>query len=138
MNRLQSIAREPSISELGMGTMNSSEQILRGRERRASFARASAVAFAIAAFACGQQSASAGPREQAERMYGRLTGTRPSPALLTALEAEVGGGSYNERVAAAEFMLDPSVDETAHECEGRHAGRVLADPRNVRGTSSPR
>jgi hypothetical protein len=89
-----------------MGTMNSSEQILRGRERRASFAKASAVAFAIAAFACGQQSAIAGPREQAERMYGRLTGTRPSPALLTALEAEVGGGSYNERVAAAEFMLD--------------------------------
>ncbi|MGH8177083.1 MAG: hypothetical protein ACREV5_12555 [Steroidobacter sp.] len=91
--------------------MNSRQQTLRNTARRVSLAKASALAFAIAAFACGQQDAVAGPREQAKRMYDRLTGTPPSPALLMTLETEAGGGSYAERVSAAMFILD---DAQAH------------------------
>jgi hypothetical protein len=67
-------------------------------------AKAVALAFAIAAFAPVQQAAVAGPREQAKRMYDRLTGTPPSPALLTDLETRVQG----DPLAAALYMMDAS------------------------------
>ena len=50
----------------------------------------------------------AGPREQAKRMYDRLTGTPPSPALLTTLEARV---TSNGLVDTAMFIID---DAQAH------------------------
>ena len=46
----------------------------------------------------------AGPREQAKRMYDRLTGTPPSPALLDELEARVAAN----RVDGAMYILDPA------------------------------
>lgn len=51
--------------------------------------KAIAVALAVASFACAQQEAHAGPREQAKRMYDRLTGTPPSQAVLDALTTQV-------------------------------------------------
>ena len=60
-----------------------------GPARRATLAKAVALVLAIVSFASVQPSAVAGPREQAKRMYDRLTGTPPSPALLTDLEARV-------------------------------------------------
>jgi hypothetical protein len=72
--------------------------------RRGAMAKAAAVAIAIAAFASGQQAA-AGPREEAKRMYDRLTGTPPSPALLNTLEARVNANGLAD---TALFIMDPS------------------------------
>ncbi len=52
--------------------------------------------------AAGQ--AEAGAREQAKRMYERLTGTAPTAALLDELEARVQA----DPVAAALYMIDPT------------------------------
>ena len=46
----------------------------------------------------------AGNRERAKRMYDRLTGTPPSPALLDDLETRVG----SDPVQAALYILDPA------------------------------
>jgi hypothetical protein len=90
--------------------MNSTQHRKRVDPRRRSFGHAAAaMALALTVFASGQQAAHAGPREQAKRLYDRLTGTPPSPALLTTLENEVGGGSQSELVNAAMFIMDDSA-----------------------------
>jgi hypothetical protein len=63
---------------------------------------------AVATLALGQQ-ASAGPREQAHRMYQRLTGTSPSELLLNDLESRVGTGSTAELEATATYILNPTL-----------------------------
>jgi hypothetical protein len=65
-------------------------------------ATAAAWGVALAVLASGQQ-ALAGPREQARRMYDRLTGTPPSPALLTQLENQVNTEGL---VNTALFIMD--------------------------------
>jgi hypothetical protein len=72
------------------------------KHRSSPLAKAAALGVALALLASGQQ-ALAGPREQARRMYDRLTGTPPSPALLTELETKV---TNDGTVAAALYMLD--------------------------------
>ncbi len=48
----------------------------------------------------------AGPTEQAERLFGRITGTQPSAAVLTQMSTDI---SANNAVAAAQLaMQDPS------------------------------
>ena len=70
-------------------------------------AKAAAWGVALAVLASGQQ-AFAGPREQARRMYDRLTGTPPSPALLADLEARLGTvPSPESRLNTALYILDP-------------------------------
>jgi hypothetical protein len=65
-------------------------------------AKAAALGVALAVLASGQQ-AFAGPTERARRMYDRLTGTPPSPALLDQLDDMVAADPVN----AALFMMDP-------------------------------
>jgi hypothetical protein len=67
--------------------------------------RSAALALSIVAFAPLQQAAHAGPREQAKRMYDRLTGTPPSPELLTELENKIGAEG---QLATALYILDPA------------------------------
>ena len=66
-----------------MSNMKSTQQKLRGSALRSGLVKATALALAIATFASVQQ-ASADPvsRAQAKRMYDRLVGTPPTPALL--------------------------------------------------------
>ena len=47
-------------------------------------------------------------------MYDRLTGTPPSPALLSTLETEVGGGTQPELVNAAMFIMDDGATHSSH------------------------
>ncbi len=72
--------------------------------RSSPLAKAAALGVAMAVLASAPQ-AIAGPREQARRMYDRLTGTPPSEALLNDLETRVGS-SPAERVSAALYMMD--------------------------------
>lgn len=67
-------------------------------------AQAAALGLALAVLAYGQQ-ALAGPREQARRMYERLTGTPPSESLLASLEDMV---ARNGREQTALYIIDPS------------------------------
>ncbi len=83
--------------------MNSIRQDARSARRGKSSAKAAALAFAILAFACGQQTAHAGDREQAKRMFDRLTGTPPSPELLNDLTTRIAN---NGRVETALYILD--------------------------------
>lgn len=85
-----------------MSNMNSTVK----SSRRGSFAKAAALTLAIASFASWQQAAEAGPREQAKRMFDRLTGTPPSPTLLDTLAPQVGGGSQPELTSVALSILD--------------------------------
>jgi hypothetical protein len=63
---------------------------------------------ALLALASGQQ-ALAGPREQARRMYERLTGTPPAEDLLDTLEGMVGASpTPGSREATAMFIIDPN------------------------------
>ncbi|HEY8539944.1 MAG TPA: hypothetical protein VIL28_13835, partial [Steroidobacteraceae bacterium] len=58
-------------------------------DRRSSARRhtsVAALALALLAIACGQNVAQAEGREQAKRMFDRLTGTPPSPQVLNDLE----------------------------------------------------
>jgi len=71
--------------------------------RSSPLAKAGALGVALAILACGQQ-ALAGPRDQARRMYDRLTGTPPAPGLLDDLEARVAADPVN----AALYMMDPA------------------------------
>jgi hypothetical protein len=89
-----------------MSNMNSTQQRLRGSARRSVMVKAAALALAIATFASVQQDAYADPvsRAQAKRMYDRLVGTPPTPALLDELEQLVAA----DKVAAGMYMLDPS------------------------------
>lgn len=70
---------------------------------RSSLAKAVALAFAVVSFASVQQDAVADDRTQAKRMYDRLTGTPPSPALLDQLTTMVGS---NGELATAMFIMN--------------------------------
>jgi hypothetical protein len=87
-----------------MSNMTNKQQNVRGNARHSVLVKVTALTLAIATFACVQHDASADAlsRRQAKRMYDRLTGTPPSPALLTDLEARVA----SDKVAAAMYMLD--------------------------------
>ncbi len=87
-----------------MSNMNSRQQTLRGGARRSVLVKVTALALAVATFASVQQEASADAlsRRQAKRMYDRLVGTPPTPALLNDLEARVA----SDKVAAGLYMLD--------------------------------
>ena len=67
-----------------------------------------AVALAVASLASVTQPAVAGPREQAKRMYDRLTGTPPSPEVLTDIAAKAGSGSESDLTATALYIMDKS------------------------------
>jgi hypothetical protein len=86
-----------------MSNMKSTQQKLRGSALRSGLVKATALALAIATFASVQQAA-ADPvsRAQAKRMYDRLVGTPPTPALLDDLESRVAA----DKVAAGMYMLD--------------------------------
>jgi hypothetical protein len=71
--------------------------------RRSSAKAAAALALAVFALVCGQRPAEAGNREQAKRMFDRLTGTAPSEQLLTTLEQRVISDGLP---ATALFILD--------------------------------
>jgi hypothetical protein len=83
--------------------MNSIREHARPAARGLSSAKATALAVAILAFACGQQSAEAGTREQAKRMFDRLTGTPADDALLTDLSGRI---ATDGRVATALYIID--------------------------------
>jgi hypothetical protein len=87
-----------------MSNMNSSYRNTGERARHSVLVKITALTLAIATFACVPHDASADAlsRRQAKRMYDRLTGTPPSPALLNDLEARVA----SDKVAAAMYMLD--------------------------------
>src|SRR5262245_1861290 len=87
-----------------MSNMNSSYRKTGERTRHSVLVKITALTLAIATFACVPHDASADPlsRRQAKRMYDRLTGTPPSPALLNDLEARVA----SDKVAAGMYMLD--------------------------------
>ncbi len=70
--------------------------------------KAVAVALAIASLASVTQPAVAGPREQAKRMYDRLTGTPPSPEVLDQLETYVMSHSLKD---TALFIVDNANDK---------------------------
>jgi hypothetical protein len=71
------------------------------------WARAAALGVALLSLAWAQQSL-AGPREQARRMYERLTGTPPSEKLLDDLEGMLGANPNTARLeATARFIIDP-------------------------------
>lgn len=72
-------------------------------------ARAAALGVALLTLASGQQ-ALAGPREQARRMYERLTGTPPSEDLLDDLTAMLppSNPTAADREAVALHIIDPS------------------------------
>jgi len=72
-------------------------------------AKAAALGVALAVLASGQQ-AFAGPTERARRMYDRLTGTPPSPALLDQLDDMVAADPVN----AALFMMDPGNERSKY------------------------
>lgn len=71
-------------------------------------AKAAALGAALLTLATGQQ-AVAGPREQARRMYERLTGTPPDDASLTTLTSSLGANPNDaDREALAMVILDPA------------------------------
>ena len=70
-------------------------------------AQAAALGVALLSLAWGQQ-ALAGPREQARRMYERLTGTPPSEDLLDELQGMVGATAAT-REATALYIIDPAL-----------------------------
>ncbi len=77
--------------------------VMRPRQHRERARGAALMALVVASVLSGQ--AIAGPREQAKRLYDRLTGTPPSPALLTALETRV---TAEGPLATAMFIVDPA------------------------------
>jgi hypothetical protein len=63
------------------------------------------LAFAVFAFACGQQPAEAASRDEAKRMFDRLTGTAPTDAQLGALATAIGNPSTQTTRASAAYAL---------------------------------
>ena len=96
-----------------MSNMNTKQQTKRSSARRSVLVKATALALAIATFASVQQEASATDqtRRQAKRMYDRLVGTPPTPALLDELEQRVAS---NGAVDAALYMVDASRPHSSH------------------------
>jgi hypothetical protein len=82
-----------------MSTMKAAKHLPRQRPNPARAAAALAIAALIV-----QSGAQAGSREQAKRMYDRLTGTPPAPALLDDLTNRVN----SDPMAAALYMMDAS------------------------------
>jgi hypothetical protein len=74
-----------------MSNMNSKQAA--GTRTARDAVKAVALALAIASMAFGHQDAQAGNREQAKRMFDRLTGTPPAPAKLDELTSMLTGGS---------------------------------------------
>lgn len=92
--------------------MNNHRSVNRGKvparsPRSAALAKAATLAFAICAFALAQQ-ATADSRTQAKRIYDRLTGTPPSPAVLTELEQKLQSGTTLADTAL--FIVDNTAD----------------------------
>lgn len=87
-----------------MSKMNRTGARLDGRSP---IAGVTALTLALAAL-LGPQPVTAGPREQAKRMYDRLTGTPPSPELLDQLEDMAGSGTPAQLQATAMFIMDPA------------------------------
>jgi hypothetical protein len=76
------------------------------KPKSGALAKAAALGVALAVMVSGQH-AFAGSREQARRIYDRLTGTPPSPAMLDELETRLGPTSTPEsRVNAAMYVMD--------------------------------
>ncbi|HEY4366293.1 MAG TPA: hypothetical protein VGN07_03605 [Steroidobacteraceae bacterium] len=88
--------------------MNSTKDSTRVASRLRAPARALALAFAVAAFASAPQDAVAGNREQAKRMYDRLTGTPPSPEVLDSLQQKLDNGISLSDTAL--FIMDNTAD----------------------------
>jgi hypothetical protein len=92
--------------------MNRNQSVNRGDKgssgsARALFSKTAALALTAMSLTCVQDDALAGPREQAKRIYDRLTGTPPSPEVLDQLEAMVAGdGAVN----TALFLIDNATD----------------------------
>ena len=84
-----------------------SKQAAGARAASHSTVKAIALAVAIASMAFGHQDVHAGNREQAKRMFDRLTGTPPTPAQLTALEAKVGSDGLAPTAMAIMDQADP-------------------------------
>ncbi len=74
---------------------------------RARLAKAAALTLAIVSFAVVQHDALAGDREQAKRIYDRLTGTSPSPQTLTSLEQYL---TAHGAVQTALHIIDDTTD----------------------------
>lgn len=85
-----------------MSNMNCGQHSRRTRAPRDLLRKTAALALALTAFAPGQH-ALADARTQAKRMYDRLTGTAPSPALLADLEARVASDGAE---ATALYIMD--------------------------------
>jgi hypothetical protein len=71
------------------------------------------LALALLAVVCGHDAAQAASREQAKRMFDRLTGTPPSPTVLNQLEAALGPSPTVEQLA------DVAYDEILSSPRGR-------------------
>jgi hypothetical protein len=74
---------------------------------RALLTKAVAIALAVSSLASVTQPVMAGPREQAKRMYDRLTGTPPSPTVLDQLETYLTTNSLKD---TALFIVDNNAD----------------------------
>jgi hypothetical protein len=84
------------------------------KQNSGALAKAAALGVALAVLVSGQQ-AFAGSREQARRMYDRLTGTPPSPAMLDELAGMLGTTSTPEsRVNAALYIMDSREDHSKY------------------------
>jgi hypothetical protein len=85
-----------------MSNMKSIKEHARATHGGRSSTITAALALAIFAFACGQHTVQAAEREQAKRMFDRLTGTPPTPAQLAALEGALGSNpSHGQRTTVA-------------------------------------
>jgi hypothetical protein len=102
--------RSFAVQEIDQGRsgtiMNRSKSLKQQREkvRGTSLFRAVAVALTFASLVSVQDDAAAGEREQAKRMYDRLTGTPPSPALLDTLTQRLIQG--DSLASTAMFIMD--------------------------------
>ena len=67
---------------------------------------------ALGAFVFAPQDATAGTREQAKRMFDRLTGTPPSPAQLDELTSQLDTNGGNLQ-ATALYILDPTNERSS-------------------------
>ncbi|HEU4653911.1 MAG TPA: hypothetical protein VFS47_07985 [Steroidobacteraceae bacterium] len=88
-----------------MSKINRTKDCERKSGRRSASAKAALTALATLALAAAPHSASADARSQAKRMYDRLTGTPPSPALLDTLTTKL---TNEGAVATAMYIVDPS------------------------------
>ena len=76
-----------------------------GVRRMSAVRRALAVAMALLPALQPLAPALAGPNEQAERLFGRITGSVPSPSVLTQMASDI---SANNAIGAAQLaMQDP-------------------------------